>query len=107
MRAQTILFLLVDGVNGKLNCRPYRDGGEGNPKRLVEAASLAVSNRSNILTIRGILYPSFRWKADAGSHEPEHSVRLHSALFCYAERQACPTSHRLRFSARYQFPITN
>src|SRR5664279_1980469 len=37
---------------GKLDCRPYRDGGEGNPKRLVEAASLAFSNRSNILTIR-------------------------------------------------------
>src|SRR5664279_4433243 len=53
MRAQTILFLLVDRVKGKLNCRPYRGGGEGNPKRLVEAASVAFSNRSNILTIRG------------------------------------------------------
>src|ERR1035437_9602982 len=52
MRAQTILFLLVDRVREKLNCRPYRGGGEGNPKRLVEAASLAFSNRSNILTIR-------------------------------------------------------
>src|ERR1035441_9570795 len=53
MRAQTILFLLVDRVRGKLDCRPYRDGGEGNPKRLVEAASLAFSNRSIFLTIRG------------------------------------------------------
>jgi len=39
MRAQTILFLLVDRVRGKLDCRPYRPGGEGNPKRLVEAVS--------------------------------------------------------------------
>jgi hypothetical protein len=53
MRSQTILFLLVDRVKGKLDCRPYRDGGEGNPKRLVEAASRVFSNRSNILTIRG------------------------------------------------------
>jgi hypothetical protein len=30
----------------------YRDGGEGNPKRLVEAASRAFSIRSNFLTIR-------------------------------------------------------
>src|ERR1017187_862242 len=43
---------LVDRVRGKLNCRPYREGGEGNPKRLVEAASLAFSNRSIFLTIR-------------------------------------------------------
>src|ERR1019366_6433085 len=43
---------LVDRVKGKLDCRPYRGGGEGNAKRLVEAASLAFSNRSNILTIR-------------------------------------------------------
>jgi CspA family cold shock protein len=54
MRAQTILFLLVDRVRGKLDCRPYRDGGEGNPKRLVEAASLAFSNRANFLTIRDV-----------------------------------------------------
>src|ERR1035438_691751 len=46
------LFLSVDRVNGKLDCRPYRGGEEGNPRRLVEAASLAFSNRSNILTIR-------------------------------------------------------
>src|ERR1035438_3554130 len=60
MRAQTILLLLVDRVKEKLNCRPYRAGGEGNPKRLVEAASLAFSNRSNILTIR----PAFAaWNA--------------------------------------------
>ena len=39
MRAQTILFLLVDRVNWKLNCRPYRDGGEGNLKGLVDAVS--------------------------------------------------------------------
>jgi hypothetical protein len=52
MRAQTIPFLLVDRVKGKLNCRPYRGGGEGNPKRLVEAASHAFSNRLNFLTIR-------------------------------------------------------
>src|ERR1039458_4896019 len=52
MRAQTILFLVVDRVMGKLDCRPYRGGGEGNPNRLVEAASRAFSNRSNILTIR-------------------------------------------------------
>ena len=52
MRAQTILFLLVDRVKGKLNCRPYRGGGEGNPKRLVVAVSRAFSNRSNIFTIR-------------------------------------------------------
>src|ERR1017187_6028216 len=43
---------LVDRVRGKLNCRPYREGGEGNPKRLVEAASLAFSSRSIFLTIR-------------------------------------------------------
>src|ERR1035437_4358162 len=55
MRAQTILFLLVDRVRGKLDSRPYRGGGEGNPTRLVEAASLAFSNRSNILTVRGQL----------------------------------------------------
>jgi hypothetical protein len=48
------LFLSVDRVNGKLDCRPYRGGEEGNPRRLVEAASLAFSNRSNILTIRQI-----------------------------------------------------
>src|ERR1019366_2655867 len=54
MRAQTILFLFVDRVSGMLDCRPYRGGGEGNPKRLVEAASLAFSNRSNFLTIRGM-----------------------------------------------------
>ena len=29
MRAQTILFLSVDGVKEKLDCRPYRGGGEG------------------------------------------------------------------------------
>src|ERR1035437_435740 len=52
MRAQTILFLLVDRVREKLDCRPYRGGGEGNPKRLEEAASLAFSNRSIFLTIR-------------------------------------------------------
>jgi hypothetical protein len=52
MRAQTILFLLVDRVRGKLDCRPYRSGGEGNPKRLVEAASLAFPTRSIFLTIR-------------------------------------------------------
>src|ERR1019366_4894380 len=52
MRAQTILFLLVERFRGRLDCRPYRDGGEGNPKRLVEAASRAFSNRSNIFTIR-------------------------------------------------------
>jgi hypothetical protein len=43
---------LVDRVKGKLDCRPYRGGGEGNPKKLVEAASRAFSNRSNIFTIR-------------------------------------------------------
>ena len=52
MRAQTILFLLVDRVREKLDCRPYRDGGEGNPKRLGEAASLAFPTRSFFLTIR-------------------------------------------------------
>ena len=52
MRTQTILFLLVDRVREKLDCRPYRDGEEGNPKRLVVAARLAFSNRSNILTLR-------------------------------------------------------
>src|ERR1035437_878522 len=29
MRAQTILFLSVDGVKEKLDCRPYRGGGKG------------------------------------------------------------------------------
>ena len=43
---------VVDRVRGKLDCRPYRGRGEGNPKRLVEGASRAFSNRSNILTIR-------------------------------------------------------
>src|ERR1019366_10330778 len=52
MRAQTILFLLVDRVREKLDCRPYRGRGEGNPKRLVEAASRAFPTRSIILTIR-------------------------------------------------------
>src|ERR1035438_8376866 len=52
MRAQTILFLLVDRVRGKLDCRPYRGGGEGNPKRLVVTVNRAFSNRSNIFTIR-------------------------------------------------------
>jgi hypothetical protein len=52
MRAQTILFLSVDGVKEKLDCRPYRGGGEGNPKKLVEAASRAFLTRSIILTIR-------------------------------------------------------
>ena|ERR1019366_3169638 len=51
-RAQIILFLLVDRVRGKLDCRPYRGGREGNPKRLGEAASLAFPTRSNFLTIR-------------------------------------------------------
>ena len=36
-----------------MDCRPYRGGGEGNPKRLVEAASLAFPTRSIFLTIRG------------------------------------------------------
>src|ERR1019366_7834895 len=52
MRAQTILFLLVDRVREKLDCRPYRGSGEGNPKRLGEVANLAFSKRSNIFTIR-------------------------------------------------------
>src|ERR1039458_9510843 len=55
MRAQTILFLSVDRVKGKLDCRPYRGRGEGNPKRLVEAASLAFSNRSSFLTLRVLI----------------------------------------------------
>jgi hypothetical protein len=46
---------LVDGVKETLDCRPYRGVGEGNPKRLVEAASLAFSNRSNISTIREVM----------------------------------------------------
>src|ERR1019366_2007491 len=50
--------LLLDRVRGKLDCRPYRGRGEGNPKRLIEAASLAFSNRSNFLTIRGRPLPS-------------------------------------------------
>jgi hypothetical protein len=53
MRAQTILFLSVDGVKEKLDCRPYRGRGEGNPKKLVEAASRAFPTLSIILTIRG------------------------------------------------------
>src|ERR1035437_7226460 len=52
MRAQTILFLSVDGVKEKLDCRPYRGRGEGNPKKLVEAASRAFPTLSIILTIR-------------------------------------------------------
>src|ERR1019366_9349553 len=44
----------VDRVRGKLDCRPYRGGGEGNPKRLVVAASPAFSTRSIFLTIRGL-----------------------------------------------------
>src|ERR1039458_9043523 len=52
MRAQTILFLSVDGVKEKLDCRPYRGHGEGNPKKLVEAASRAFPTLSIILTIR-------------------------------------------------------
>ena|ERR1019366_6102193 len=55
MRAQTILFLSVDGVKEKLDCRPYRGRGEGNPKRLVEAASRAFSNRSSFLTLRALV----------------------------------------------------
>src|ERR1039458_8089573 len=57
MRTQTILFLLVDRVRGKLDCRPYRGRGEGNPKRLVEAASRAFSNRSSFLTLRDAAQP--------------------------------------------------
>src|SRR5664280_231653 len=52
MRAQTILFLSVDGVKEKLDCRSYRGRGEGNPKKLVEAASRAFPTLSIILTIR-------------------------------------------------------
>src|ERR1019366_1042440 len=47
------LRLLVDGVKEKLDRRPYRGVGEGNPKRLVEGASRAFSNRSSFLTLRG------------------------------------------------------
>src|SRR5664280_3735481 len=67
MRAQTILCLLVDRVKGKLNCRPYRGGGEGNPKRLVEAASLAFSNRSSFLTLRDRTSEAFpAWGTESG-----------------------------------------
>src|ERR1039457_393885 len=58
MRAQTILFLSVDGVKEKLDCRPYRGRGEGNPKKLVEAASRAFPTLSIILTIRGKIFYS-------------------------------------------------
>jgi hypothetical protein len=38
MQAQTILFLVVDRVSGKLNCRIYRGGGEGNPKSRLQSS---------------------------------------------------------------------
>jgi hypothetical protein len=114
MRAQTILFLLVDRVKGKLNGRPYRGGGEGNPKRLVEAASLAFSNRSNILTIRVLRSQIFVSQqqflidgaGDVGQHaSPNHFVPLWLielkrswivVLIEAVEKPAIPDSSRMR-----------
>ena len=56
-------------IRGKLNCRPYRDGEENNPQRLGEAASLAFSNRSIFLTIRGIESDSDRQYLSEVEHE--------------------------------------
>ena len=77
----------MDRVNGKLDCRPYRGGEEGNPRRLVEAASLAFSNRSNILTIRvclskgstnkeGFLQREIKLVIDKASEMPEDTIFL-------------------------------
>src|ERR1019366_1837580 len=85
MRAQTILFLSVDGVKEKLDCRPYRGRGEGNPKKLVEAASRAFPTLSIILTIRvlrsQIFVPQQQFlidgAGDVGQHaNPNHFVPL-------------------------------
>src|ERR1019366_4558070 len=92
MRVQTILFLLVDRVKGKLDCRPYRGGGESNPKRLVEAASRAFSNRSNILTIRAGLSRDISddnlhtasGVADCGCHRyASSSVAIPTSSICF------------------------
>src|ERR1035441_6787988 len=71
MRAQTILFLLLDRVRGKLDCRPYRGRGEGNPKRLVEGGIRAFSCRSSFLTLRDSNFIVF-------NHEPD--IRFAVAL---------------------------
>ena|ERR1017187_6642115 len=102
MRAQTILFLLVDRVKGKLNCRPYRGGGEGNPKRLVEAASVAFSNRSNILTIRDIGRSN-----DSGSGQPQQLRQPHNFSSPLEDSSVSPFTAALRTdSARRGFAIS-
>jgi|ERR1017187_1797329 hypothetical protein len=86
MRAQTILFLSVDGVKEKLDCRPYRGRGEGNPKKLVEAASRAFPTLSIILTIRG-RRPGY---AKAASASKESASRVENwATFSFDEPQGC------------------
>ena len=70
------LFLSVDRVNGKLDCRPYRGGEEGNPRRLVEAASLAFSNRSNILTIRDLILAKDTILEPSCGGEPDTQFRM-------------------------------
>src|ERR1035441_9120163 len=90
MRAQTILFLSVDGVKEKLDCRPYRGRGEGNPKKLVEAASRAFPTLSIILTIRvnGVDLGAHRDHADlaAGWNTAGWNVDLPLSL-------SVPTAH--------------
>src|ERR1017187_6949659 len=53
MRAQTLLFLLVDRVRGKLDCRSYRGRGEGNPKRLVVAGKPRLFKPFEFLDLTG------------------------------------------------------
>ena len=59
----------VDRVKEKLACRPYRGGGEGNPKRLVEAASPAFPTRFEFLDPTGT-----RSHALGPAKENNHSV---------------------------------
>src|ERR1017187_7340773 len=52
-------------------------GEEGNPRRLVEAASLAFSNRSNILTIRGrqnLAHPQIQQLGDGAVFESSDKI---------------------------------
>src|ERR1017187_4592598 len=97
MRAQTILFLSVDGVKEKLDCRPYRGRGEGNPKKLVEAASCAFPTRSIILTIRGLgklatAYGCPSTKLETGSKNNWLMCRIFDGQFVHLRIGDCPSA---------------